>query len=541
MARRTGTQNTAGSVQGGAQGDGVRFCQAGEGVLRKPQEERTNAVELLMGQVELLPAANRRIFANRHLRLDRLDWIGFDMDYTLVRYHTLPMETLIYQKGLAKLLQAGFPSSIASFRYDPTRIVRGAIIDKATGNIVQMDRHRHVKSAYHGHRPLSKKERRCYRSERFSFTDSDRFYLVDTLFSVPEACLYSDMVHWYATHEDEQEQALDFWKLFDAVRHAIDSAHRDESIHEAIAANLEAYVQRDPEIAMTLERFRVSGKRLFLLTNSDWHYTNKVMNYLFEEDTHNDWKDYFDLVIVFAKKPGFFAHDAPFTYLTPEGDTTGEGHEIGDHRFLRGGNLASLQAHLGTGDHVLYVGDHIYGDILRTKKTSPWRTMLIVEELERELHLLHTHHEELTQWEDLEAQRAHLDAELGYQEILLEQLLQLDSDGSSNNSARVTLKERTQLSAIQRAQQLSQQLREQLSQVVKKSSNQLHQLELRFNPHWGMIFRCGNQTSYFGEQLRNYACIYTSRVSNLLYYSPSQHFRPPRPLLPHEHVDPPQF
>ena len=36
---------------------------------------------------------------------------------------------------------------------------------------------------------------------------------------------------------------------------------------------------------------------------------------------------------------------------------------------------------------VLYVGDHIYGDILRSKKTLGWRTMLVVPELETELEI----------------------------------------------------------------------------------------------------------------------------------------------------------
>jgi predicted HAD superfamily phosphohydrolase YqeG len=36
---------------------------------------------------------------------------------------------------------------------------------------------------------------------------------------------------------------------------------------------------------------------------------------------------------------------------------------------------------------VLYVGDHIYGDILRSKKTLGWRTMLVVPELESELRI----------------------------------------------------------------------------------------------------------------------------------------------------------
>ena len=40
---------------------------------------------------------------------------------------------------------------------------------------------------------------------------------------------------------------------------------------------------------------------------------------------------------------------------------------------------------------VLYVGDHIYGDILRSKKTLGWRTMLVVPELATELDILKTH------------------------------------------------------------------------------------------------------------------------------------------------------
>lgn len=34
------------------------------------------------------------------------------------------------------------------------------------------------------------------------------------------------------------------------------------------------------------------------------------------------------------------------------------------------------------GKDVLYVGDHIFGDVLRSKKSRGWRTFLIVPELE---------------------------------------------------------------------------------------------------------------------------------------------------------------
>lgn len=39
------------------------------------------------------------------------------------------------------------------------------------------------------------------------------------------------------------------------------------------------------------------------------------------------------------------------------------------------------------GSDVLYIGDHIFGDILKSKKIRGWRTFLIVPELVRELHV----------------------------------------------------------------------------------------------------------------------------------------------------------
>jgi len=39
------------------------------------------------------------------------------------------------------------------------------------------------------------------------------------------------------------------------------------------------------------------------------------------------------------------------------------------------------------GSDVLYVGDHIFGDILKSKKIRGWRTFLVVPEITRELHV----------------------------------------------------------------------------------------------------------------------------------------------------------
>ena len=55
----------------------------------------------------------RRIYVNRNLRMDEIDLIGFDMDYTLALYHQKNLETLSIQCTLDKLLaKRGYPEEI---------------------------------------------------------------------------------------------------------------------------------------------------------------------------------------------------------------------------------------------------------------------------------------------------------------------------------------------------------------------------------------------------------------------------------------------
>lgn len=51
---------------------------------------------------------------------------------------------------------------------------------------------------------------------------------------------------------------------------------------EKTIANLEQYVKKDVRLPMFLTRLRESGAKTFLLTNSDYNFTNKIMTYLFD-------------------------------------------------------------------------------------------------------------------------------------------------------------------------------------------------------------------------------------------------------------------
>jgi hypothetical protein len=55
-----------------------------------------------------------------------------------------------------------------------------------------------------------------------------------------------------------------------------------------------------------------------------------------------------------------------------------------------------------------------------------------------------------------------------------------------------------------------------------------------FHPYWGSLFKQGLELSSFGDQVEEYACLYTSRVSNLANYPPAHFYRSPRDLMPHE-------
>lgn len=58
------------------------------------------------------------------------------------------------------------------------------------------------------------------------------------------------------------------------------------------------------------------------------------------------------------------------------------------------------------GKDVLYVGDHIFGDILRSKKEHGWRTFLVVPEMSQELKVWTEQKNLFDQIEILECQMA---------------------------------------------------------------------------------------------------------------------------------------
>lgn len=461
----------------------------------------------------------RRIFVNRNLRMDQVELVGFDMDYTLATYSLHEVEQLSFDLTLRKLVSDfGYPEEILEIGYDREFVMRGLVIDKKYGNLLKLDRFNYVGRAFHGRRPLEKSERlKLYRSEKILLS-SQRYAWVDTLFALPEASIYAETIERL-----EGRHPLPFGKLYDDIREAIDTVHRDGSLKSLIQSRIDRYVVQDPDLGPALHKLRSAGKKLFLLTNSLWPYTQAVMSHLLDRKLpeYPTWRNYFDFVVVGGSKPAFFSERRPFLELDHTGAVQGEASRIEKGGIYQGGNLADFERMSGfKGDQVLYVGDHIFGDILKSKKASLWRTCMVVEELERELEHLDAHSATLRRLGALERLRVTLEDELARRKA------RLTSAERQPDEEREAEKKENKIAV--------EVLRRAAHQVLHAIQEDARSLEDGYNPHWGLMFKEGNENSRFGEQVEDYACLYTSRVSNFLFTSPMQYFRSSRALMPHE-------
>jgi 5'-nucleotidase len=70
-------------------------------------------------QLSTLPRASR-VYVNRSLRMEHVEWVGFDMDYTLAIYRQEEMDRLSMEATVKKLVDRGYPPLLLEARFDPS-------------------------------------------------------------------------------------------------------------------------------------------------------------------------------------------------------------------------------------------------------------------------------------------------------------------------------------------------------------------------------------------------------------------------------------
>ena len=503
---------------------------------------------------------SRRVFCNRSLNMGQVSSVGFDMDYTLAQYRSETFEGLAYQSTLDKLVKYfGYPSSLLDLEFDCTYMARGLVIDKLRGNILKVDRHKYVKVAQHGFRPLSREERLgAYHAstDREGFGEPD-FVAIDTLFSLAEAYMFAQLVELKDEKEDSEELGVlaekPYPQLYNDIRAAVDLCHRDGSLKQAVADNPEKYIHPDPGLRPMLEELRMSGKKTFVVTNSLWDFTTVVMNYLLEGKTGDQkdaaWLDLFDVVITGSRKPAFYRVGNPIFAVDPgtgQLSNTDDGTPMAmvgvempdaalagaaDGKVFQGGSFPVLHRILGveSGAEVLYVGDHIYGDILKSKKTLGWRTMLVVPELEDELKVASEQEDVGAALVSLRTKRDALEDQIQRIQWLLDRSKEASIAGGGGQSPRI-------LAAAEQEEYTHQLegLHAALAAARTEHTQRLGEFHAAFHPVWGSLMKTGYQNSQFASQVERFACLYSSHVGNLRFYSPNKSYRALQDEMPHD-------
>lgn len=477
------------------------------------------------------PKQWQKVFVNRSLNMESIKAIGFDMDHTLCMYNSERFEELAFHETLKKFFAAGYPEALLSLKFDPSFLIRGLLVDRERGNVLKVDGHKYVKIAYHGHRKLTKAERYTHYN-RDSFK-AESFLSVDTLFALSEVQIFMEIVEYMERHPGEILKT--YTEVYSDLRNFIDLSHRDGTIKNKVLESPETFILKDKYLAKTLLNLKDTGKSLFLLTNSNWAYTQNIMTYLLDNQIEDlpSWRDYFDWVIVGAGKPGFFMGMQPFfEVMTDSGLFKHHEGALQKNAVYHGGSARLFQGITGFGgDEILYVGDHIFGDIMQSKDRLNWRTLLIIEELERELSKVDEQKSSLKEIHLLMEQR----------ELHESEIQKIVSIVKSNSRHRDKAEEKGDSKKAQHLQKENDKLREELKESKRKVedvdsliSKSIKDREALIHPTWGELMKVGLERSRFANQMSSFACMYTSRVSNLRYYNPNKKFTSYYEVLPHD-------
>ncbi|VDM42249.1 unnamed protein product [Toxocara canis] len=307
-----------------------------------------------------------RIFVNRNLRMEKIKFFGFDMDHTLAVYRSPDLEIITFDMVVERMINIGYPEDLRSFKYKPLFPVRGLWFDHLYGNLLKVDGFGNILFGVHGFRFMKPSEIEDFYPNKFLHLSDSRVYVLNTLFNLPEtylvACLvdYFDNNPQYVRVDDKTgvksgEVFMSYRSIFQDIRSAVDWVHFDSDMKNIILNNLDKYVVKDARIKQLLLQIKNSGKQSFLLTNSDYAYTNATQEGalgLMEYMIGKDWTSYFNITVVNAHKPKWFAEGTVFREVNTESG-------------------------------VLKIGIHT--GPLKQGEARGWRTFLVIPELTQEL------------------------------------------------------------------------------------------------------------------------------------------------------------
>lgn len=206
-------------------------------------------------------------------------------------------------------------------------------------------------------------------------------------------------------------------------------------------------------------------------------------------------------------------------------------------RVYNGGTANMVERLFNTSrERILYVGDHVFTDVSIAKASNRWRTLLVLQELEDEVRGLARSVGVRKELKALLARKdklADLINHLRIHEARLNAKIELgESRGGGGGSTGPDPRD------AEKQAYYSGQLGRLVASMVALDEDIVGKLRVyggHVNEKWGYLSRAGfSDKSHLMRQVEKYADVYTSRVSNLLRYTPYAYFRAGQQSLAHD-------
>lgn len=343
-------------------------------------------------------------------KISDYDCIGFDLDNTLLRYKVSAMvqlefdvltQFMVTQKGYdSKHLQRPLSDQIDFLQ-------KGLIVDFRRGNLLKVRSDGHILKATHGTVFMSDSEiEQIYGPERV-WTEVELFTkdllcawngpaanklrtLLD-YFDMPASLTFGRCIDTLDEAAGGRENITEYnvWPdILDGLLHMYTREHfasGNSEYFETLKQCPGDYMHVASDSLVAFLKQLKSKKTTFLLTGSNADFANLTAGYTLGAD----WRELFDVVVCFAKKPGFFDMQRPFVRLNENGLETetlaAEDMEL--NSTYSQGNWKDLMTVLATKSNsvtpprVLYVGDNLLQDVYAPNCNTKCDTVAIVEEM----------------------------------------------------------------------------------------------------------------------------------------------------------------
>ncbi|XP_058455749.1 5'-nucleotidase domain-containing protein 1 [Malaya genurostris] len=352
-------------------------------------------------------SASRIMTGTDMFRFADYDCVGFDLDNTLLRYqigNMIELEYDIMSKFLVE--ERGYSGKYLLQPLDVDFLQKGLLIDFQRGNILKIGPDGTIHQATHGTKKMAEAEIIAYygKEKRWSVTTeycenmlvawngplSEKIRTVLDYFDICSTMLFGRIVD---TLDEEAHQRLGQYNVWPDVLDALVNMYSREHFgrnvggyFKALKQNPDKYLQKaSPQLIAWLRELKHT-KTTYLITGSHIDFANFTASYALGPD----WPELFDVVVGFAKKPGFFIGAKPFIGLDGATETDPlTPSQLERNHFYSQGNWRDLTVLLQRLSHkqnprYLYIGDNLIQDVYTPSKFTKTDTVAVVEELTAE-------------------------------------------------------------------------------------------------------------------------------------------------------------